>query len=65
MSKKSFPIIEANLDKIVGGGQTIGTLDYGKKVFAWGKPLGVGTKGFVATALMAAIVRAIFNVAFS
>lgn len=36
MNKKILPIVEVTLDKIVGGGQTIGTLDYGKKAFAWG-----------------------------
>jgi 23S rRNA (uracil1939-C5)-methyltransferase len=36
MSKKTFPIVELDLDKIVGGGQTLGTLDYGKKAFVWG-----------------------------
>lgn len=36
MKKKSLPIINIKLDKIVGGGQTIGTLDDGKKVFVWG-----------------------------
>jgi 23S rRNA (uracil1939-C5)-methyltransferase len=36
MSAKTFPIVEMNLDKIVGGGQTLGSLDYGKKAFVWG-----------------------------
>ena len=36
MSKKIFPIVEVSLDKIVGGGQALGSLDYGKKLFAWG-----------------------------
>lgn len=27
---------EVTLEKIVGGGQTLGTLDYGKKAFVWG-----------------------------
>lgn len=36
MSKKVLPIVELTLDRIVGGGQTIGTLEYGKKLFAWG-----------------------------
>lgn len=36
MSKKILPIVEVTLDKIVGGGQTLGSLDYGKKLFAWG-----------------------------
>lgn len=36
MSKKILPIVELRLDKIVGGGQTLGSLDYGKKAFVWG-----------------------------
>lgn len=36
MSKKSFPIVEVKLDKIVGGGQALGTLEDGKKIFVWG-----------------------------
>lgn len=36
MIKKPFPIVELKLDKIVGGGQTLGTLDDGRKVFVWG-----------------------------
>lgn len=36
MSKKILPIVEVTLDKIVGGGQALGSLDYGKKLFAWG-----------------------------
>ena len=36
MSKKVFPIVEIVLDKIVGGGQALGSLDYGKKAFVWG-----------------------------
>lgn len=36
MSKKTLPIVELTLDKIVGGGQTLGQLDYGKKAFIWG-----------------------------
>lgn len=40
VSKKSFPEIELTLDKIVGGGQSLGTLQYdentGKKAFVWG-----------------------------
>jgi 23S rRNA (uracil1939-C5)-methyltransferase len=36
MSKKILPIVELTLDKIVGGGQTLGSLDYGKKAFVWG-----------------------------
>lgn len=33
---KSFPIITTALDKIVGGGQTLGTFTDGRKLFAWG-----------------------------
>ncbi|HRQ98320.1 MAG TPA: RsmD family RNA methyltransferase [Candidatus Saccharibacteria bacterium] len=36
MSKKILPVVELTLDKIVGGGQTLGQLDYGKKAFIWG-----------------------------
>lgn len=36
MSKKPFPIVTAKLDKIVGGGQTLGTLEDGRKLFVWG-----------------------------
>lgn len=36
MSKKILPVVELTLDKIVGGGQTLGQLDYGKKAFVWG-----------------------------
>lgn len=36
MSKKSFPVVNLQLDRVVGGGQTIGTLENGKKLFAWG-----------------------------
>lgn len=36
MTKKKNPEVTVQLDKIVGGGQTIGTLDDGKKIFAWG-----------------------------
>ena len=36
MSKKTLPIVTVKLDKIVGGGQTIGTCDDGKKIFVWG-----------------------------
>jgi len=36
MSKKTFPIVELTLDKIVSGGQTLGTLDDGRKAFIWG-----------------------------
>jgi 23S rRNA (uracil1939-C5)-methyltransferase len=33
---KSFPIVEVTLDKIVGGGQALGTLPDGRKLFVWG-----------------------------
>lgn len=33
---KSFPIVEVTLDKIVGGGQSLGTLPDGRKLFVWG-----------------------------
>lgn len=36
MAKKSFPIVDVKLDKIVGGGQALGTLEDGRKVFVWG-----------------------------
>jgi 23S rRNA (uracil1939-C5)-methyltransferase len=36
MIKKLLPIVEARLDKIVGGGQTLGTLEDGRKIFVWG-----------------------------
>lgn len=36
MSKKILPIVNVKLDKIVGGGQTLGTLDGGRKIFVWG-----------------------------
>ena len=36
MSKKPFPVVELTLDTIVGGGQTIGTLPDGRKMFVWG-----------------------------
>jgi 23S rRNA (uracil1939-C5)-methyltransferase len=36
MSKKVLPIVQVTLDKIIGGGQSLGTLESGKKVFAWG-----------------------------
>ena len=34
--KKPFPTVEVTLDKIVGGGQTLGLLPNGKKIFVWG-----------------------------
>ncbi len=36
MSKKTLPLIEVTLDRIIGGGQTIGTLGSGKKALLWG-----------------------------
>lgn len=36
MSKKPFPIVEVKLEKIVGGGQSLGTLEDGRKIFVWG-----------------------------
>lgn len=36
MSKKPFPEVELTLDRIIGGGQTIGTLEDGKKCLVWG-----------------------------
>lgn len=36
MSKKSLPEVVVTLQKIVGGGQALGTLEDGRKVFVWG-----------------------------
>jgi len=36
MAKKSFPQVEVTLEKIVGGGQALGTLEDGRKIFVWG-----------------------------
>lgn len=36
MSKKSLPIINIKLDKIVGGGQALGSQEGGRKLFVWG-----------------------------
>ena len=36
MTKKTLTPVEVTLSHIVGGGQTIGTLDSGKKCLAWG-----------------------------
>ncbi len=36
MSKKTLPIVNVTLDKIVGGGQSLGTLEGGRKLFVWG-----------------------------
>lgn len=36
MSRKELPIVSVLLEKIVGGGQALGTLDDGRKIFVWG-----------------------------
>ena len=36
MTKKSLPLLEVTLDRIIGGGQTVGTLESGKKCLVWG-----------------------------
>jgi 23S rRNA (uracil1939-C5)-methyltransferase len=36
MKKKILPIVNIKLDKIVGGGQALGTLEGGRKMFIWG-----------------------------
>lgn len=36
MSKKPLPLAVVTLDKIVGGGQSLGTLEDGRKIFVWG-----------------------------
>jgi len=36
MKKKILPIVNVKLDKIVGGGQALGTLESGRKIFVWG-----------------------------
>jgi len=36
MKKKILPIVTVKLDKIVGGGQSLGTLEGGRKIFVWG-----------------------------
>jgi 23S rRNA (uracil1939-C5)-methyltransferase len=36
MSKKHLPVLTVRVTKIVGGGQTLGSLDDGRKVFVWG-----------------------------
>lgn len=36
MKKKVLLVVEVKLDKIVGGGQTLGTLEGGRKIFVWG-----------------------------
>lgn len=36
MTKKVYPLVEVALEKIVGGGQALGLLGDGRKVFVWG-----------------------------
>lgn len=36
MRKQDLPIVTVKLDKIVGGGQALGTMDDGRKLFVWG-----------------------------
>ena len=36
MTKRHFPIVTVTLEKIVGGGQTLATMDDGRKLFVWG-----------------------------
>lgn len=36
MTRKTLPLVTLTLDKIVGGGQALGTLDDGRKMFVWG-----------------------------
>ncbi|MGV9001783.1 MAG: class I SAM-dependent RNA methyltransferase [Candidatus Saccharimonadaceae bacterium] len=36
MIKKTLPQVEVTLEKIVGGGQALGTLEDGRKIFVWG-----------------------------
>lgn len=36
MKKKVLPLVDVTLDKIVGGGQALGTLEGGRKLFVWG-----------------------------
>jgi len=36
MSKQPFPIVTVRLEKIIGGGQTLATMDDGRKLFVWG-----------------------------
>lgn len=36
MPKRPLPIVELTLNRIIGGGQAIGTLDTGKKCLVWG-----------------------------
>lgn len=36
MARRSLPEVTVRLDKIVGGGQTLGQMEDGKKLFVWG-----------------------------
>ncbi len=36
MTKKPLPLVTIKLDKIVGGGQTLATMEDGRKLFVWG-----------------------------
>lgn len=36
MAKTPLPIVTVTLDKIVGGGQALGTMEDGRKIFVWG-----------------------------
>lgn len=36
MAKKPFPVVTVKLQKIVGGGQTLATMEDGRKLFVWG-----------------------------
>ena len=36
MTKKVYPLVEVEIEKIVGGGQALGLLGDGRKVFVWG-----------------------------
>jgi 23S rRNA (uracil1939-C5)-methyltransferase len=36
MAKKNLPVVNVTLDKIVGGGQALATMDDGRKLFVWG-----------------------------
>ncbi len=36
MTKKPMPLVTAKLEKIVGGGQAIATMENGQKLFVWG-----------------------------
>jgi len=36
MSKRPFPIVTVRLEKIIGGGQTLATMEDGRKLFVWG-----------------------------